>query len=651
MVTRVKRKVSSIEWRRAGSAAAAALSLSLAGDSAHATDAGASASIPSPKVNQVGYLPAGPKTLHVTTSSAALAGGPVSILNPAGQVVWSGSLSASAIDDSLSTGESVLSANFSTFTVAGTYVASAGGAQSAPFAVGPAVYNSLYRDSLRAFYLIRCGVAIDDAETGIQHSACHLQDALLLDAGTQLELTGGWHNAGDFGKWTHEAAISTSLMMWLAELDPNGVTQISAGTPESGNGVSDLLNEARWGLTWLLKMLQADGSVLHKVDTQPYFAWGLPPQDDPYTRHAGFASTIDAADFTAVMLQAARVFRNVDAAFSAQCASAASLSWSWVQENPSIAETDIYYPDPDPSQEVLWATGEMLRATHDAQVSAAWSTRSVAVAPAAIAWPTPQVLGYAAVALDPAGDPTTVASASAALQAFASSLSPLAGATGYGVVTQPADYFWGSNETLLGTISSLLFAYATTQNADYRDLALAQLGWLLGDNALNRSFVTAHGTNPVMHPYHWTYHALGEIMPGWPSGGPNEYDAGVDAPLLAVIDEGTPPAKCYVDEGDALGSWASNEGEIVENAELLFATGYFTGAADISDAGADVGVDAGAAEAGAPATSSGGGCGCVLAGAGNETRSSGLVVVSIVAIMAIWTRLRTRPVGMSRRRS
>jgi endoglucanase len=594
------------------------------------------APLAAPKVNQVGYLPSASKTLHVTESDAAAPGAPVTVVDSTtGQTVWSGALSSSAIDDTASTGESVLSADLSSLSTPGTYVAVVGGMKSPSFSVAPSAYNALYRDALRTFYLIRCGVAIDDAETGIQHPACHTHDAILRDAGTTLDLTGGWHNAGDFGKWTHEAAISTSLLLWLAELNPGDVLQISVATPESGDGVPDLLNEARWGLTWLLKMQQTDGSVLHKVDTQPNFAWGVPPQSDPYTRMAGFASTVDAADFTAVMLQAARVFQKVDSAFAGQCAKAANASWAWVQANESVPETDPYYPDADPSQEILWATGEMLRATHDPKVAATWTTASQNLPPGGISWLTPQPLGYVAVALDPAGDPGVANAATQELKAYASSLASLAAATGYGVITQPSGYYWESNEALLGETAVLLFEAAIVSDDPSRQLALAQLGWLLGDNALNKSFVTGYGASSVLHPYHWTYHALNRLMPGWASGGPNEYDAGVDTPLLEVIDQGTPPAECYVDEGDGVGSWASNEGEILLSAELVFATGSFASAAGLRDADAGVNgeVSDGAVDAGTgTAQGGGGGCGCSAAGSRGSNWMVGVCFVAVVAL-------------------
>jgi endoglucanase len=557
-----------------------------------------------PKVNQLGYLPSGDKTFHVTVGAPAQPGGPFSILDATtGRAVMNGTLSATAVDDTAVSGESVLVGDFSTLAATGRYLVSVDGTQSPPFDVGGDIYTSLFRDAIRAFYIIRCGIAINDAETGIQHPACHTADAVLrTDPSKSLDLTGGWHNAGDFGKWTHEAAISASYMMWLYELNASGVGSLDTGIPESGDGVPDVLDEARWGLTWLLKMQQTDGSVMHKVDTEPNFAWGLSPDEDPNLRSAGLASTIDAADFAAVMAQASRVFKSIDPAFSTSCLTAAQNAWAWTETNPDVGETDIYYTDPDPSQEVTWALGEMVRATHDSTLMQRFAAEVQTGTLTPLSWMTPELFGYVAVAMDPQADVSLHASVVSKITSLCDGLAATAGSTGYGVATTGAQYYWESNEDLLHRAAALIFGFAATGNDAYRRLALRQLDWLLGDNSLNRSFVTGHGSNPVVHPYHWTAYALGKLMPGWGGGGPNQYTSGADLPLIGLIDEGTPPAKCYLDLGNAAGSYASNEGETSENAALAFTTGMFV--AREGDAGVD---------AGNPVSEPGsGGCSCEL---------------------------------------
>ena len=96
---------------------------------------------------------------------------------------------------------------------------------------------------------------------------------------------------------------------------------------------------------------------------------------------------------------------------------------------------------------------------------------------------------------------------------------------------------------------------------------------MLGNNAAHHSFVTVFGTNPVLHPYHWIYQDYGIAIPGWAVLGPKCYPDGVDPALKALQEQGTAPARCYVDLCSKEGSWASNEGEISEEAALVFVTG------------------------------------------------------------------------------
>jgi len=65
-------------------------------------------------------------------------------------------------------------------------------------------------------------------------------------------------------------------------------------------------------------------------------------------------------------------------------------------------------------------------------------------------------------------------------------------------------------------------------------------------------------------------------MPGWVGGGANQYTNGADPALINLINQSTPPAKCFFD-GPGTTSWASNEGETSENAALVFDAGFLTG--------------------------------------------------------------------------
>ncbi|NTV52063.1 MAG: hypothetical protein HGA76_03495 [Candidatus Firestonebacteria bacterium] len=527
-----------------------------------------------PKTNQLGYLPNAEKTFSVV-ASAVHAGETFAIVDAAGNTAYSGQIPEAPLNNFPETGESIFRGDFSALQTPGTYAVFLKGKPSHVFSIRENCYLPLFQDALRAFSLIRCGTAVSDIAAGWQHAACHLQDAPLRTRSEQKQdFTGGWHNACDYGKWCHMHAITLAYFLWLYELTP-------AAEPR---GQNMLLAEAVWGLRFLLKMQYPDGSVYHKVDSEPAFCFGTPPDQDKLLRQAGFQgaaqpqnpSAIDAGTFTAVMAQASRVFADYDPALARECRRAAFKTWAWMQHHPPTGQNDPYYTDTDYWQEIFWAQAEMFRLTGDAKLETMLE-KTVEENPLQnLSWQTPQAFGYLSLWQYQNTDGALKAKIKAAVQTDCDALLKTAHQSGYGVALRPDQYYWESNETVLHQANILLFGYLMTGTPDYRTTALQQLDYLLGLNALDQSFITGHGSRQVRQPYHWTYAAYGEILPGWVSGGPNSNTVGADAALRTLIGLGTPPAKCYLDMCEDAGSYASNEGEITANAALVFLTGFIS---------------------------------------------------------------------------
>jgi endoglucanase len=541
--------------------------------------------IPEPKVNQLGYLP-DEKKYFCVVSDVASAGDTFHILDSSNVTVFSGTISGTPVNDTASTGENVWRVDFSGLNIPGNYTVKINNKVSYQFKVEDDVYNNLFKDALRCFYLIRCGLAENDPVTGINRPACHLNDAKIRAGSGSIDATGGWHNACDKGKFVNETAISIASMLWLYELRGDVLKDLNNNIPESGNGISDLLNEARWGLNWLLKMLRTDGTVYHKADSEPnlYYCPDMAPDMDPFDnlRFVEFQkndepqtpSTIDAADFAGVMSQAARVFKNIDSSFAAVCLSAAQKSWTWVSTHTNIGQSDPYYPDPAAWEEYLWAKGEMARTLNSGALRSEFSANIDTASLTSAGWGEPQLFGYQALYYDSNTDAALKNKIKSKFVTLCNSIVTISENTGYGVALRSWEYWWESNEYTMNRGNFLLFGYNMTGDVTYRDAALRQLHYMLGLNSLNKSFVMSHGSNPMMHPYHWIYNVYGKSIPGWTAGGANCY--GGDVFLSELISAGTPKAKCYSDRSECgLGSWASNEGETCENAALLFLSGYF----------------------------------------------------------------------------
>lgn len=537
-----------------------------------------------PKVNQLGYLPNAKKFFTVVTNTASVSDTFV-IIDVSGNTAHSGIITLPAFDDRLSTGEGVFAVDFSALTVQGNYRVRVNGRQSHLFLVSSGTYDGAFKDALRTFYINRCGAALNDSINGFSHAACHLNDAKKRDnPAVSADFKGGWHNAGDFGKWTHMHAISTAYMLWLYELKKINMNAVlNNNIPESSNTISDILDEAKYGLDFLMKMLNSDGSVYHKVDTQPDFAWGTKPEFDTLERYASFQSkdltqtpsTVDNAVFAAVMAQASRVYLETNPSFAASCRAAALSAWNYITTHPYAAQTDIYYTDPDYQQELKWAQSEIYRLNHDAAAGTALNSVLNAASPSDLGWMTPDFFAYFTIAMDESAQSLLRDTARGKIETYADSAAAQVSNSGYKVTMGTGDYYWGSNENAMHKANCLLMAYSALGKTQYLDTALSQLGYILGNNSLNKSFVTKHGDDYASQPYHWSWYNYGVLIPGWPSGGPNNHTGGADPLLVTLINKGTPPAKCWIDAAVSNGSWASNEGQTTETAAYMFLTGFF----------------------------------------------------------------------------
>jgi endoglucanase len=136
---------------------------------------------------------------------------------------------------------------------------------------------------MRGFYGQRCGTAVDLGPEfpGYSHPACHLHGEFHISSGASgpRDNIGGWHDAGDYGRYMVNSGISTGTLLWALELFKKKLKDISLKIPESGNGTPDILNEARWNLEWMLKMQDDDGGVWHKQTSETFPAF-IAPQDD-----------------------------------------------------------------------------------------------------------------------------------------------------------------------------------------------------------------------------------------------------------------------------------------------------------------------------------------------------------------------------------
>ncbi len=488
---------------------------------------------PAIRVDQLGYRPGETKLALVAAAPAAFAVREAAT----GRIVFEGPAAALGPRDPAS-GDRITALDFTALTIPGEYVVTAPGVTaSPPFRVDNAVYANALRTVLRTFTYQRCGTAIQDGSP-FAHPACHLTDAREWGpSGARRDVTGGWHDAGDYGKYVPAAGITLWHLAVVHDLaQPPG-----------------LLDEMRWELDWLLRMQREDGGVHHKVGPARWTADRAPHQDHE-PRYLFGVSSVATATLAATGARAARLYAARDRGYAARLLGSAVDAWRWLERHPDIVPAGGFsnpsgveggaYDDDDDRDERFWAAAELWRATGDARYRAAalgsfdrWPPFDY---PAS--WRRVQNLAYLTLLED--GSPLD-AGARRRLQATlaerAGWVTNAVNQGGYRVALTLKDYYWGSNGLALERAVQLFAAFRETGRRAFRDAALDQLHYVLGRNALGKSFVTGLGTDPVRRPYHQPAiaHPARLVVPGLLVGGPNAQREGLVVPF---------PAQAYRDD-------------------------------------------------------------------------------------------------------
>ena len=215
---------------------------------------------------------------------------------------------------------------------------------SYPFEIRSDIYTPVLKAAFKTFYLQRAGFEkrAPYAPTGYSDRASHLKrnqdgEARLFlrkqDASTMRDLRGGWFDAGDYNQYTSwTAEYITSLLNSYIE-NPNVWTD-DFGIPESGNGVPDILDEVKWGLDWLERMQNPDGSMLSILGRDS----ASPPSASRGPSYYGPANSSATVASAGAFALAAKVYgaqsrtRNVAANYDRR----ARRAWNWAEKYPRV---------------------------------------------------------------------------------------------------------------------------------------------------------------------------------------------------------------------------------------------------------------------------------------------------------------------------
>lgn len=402
------------------------------------------------------------------------------------------------------------------------------GEKSTVFPVNNHVYNDPFRVSMLGFYLWRCGTAVRAAynETVFAHPACHLEDGYedyIGNKGYQRDGVGGWHDAGDYGKYIVNTGITLGILFMAWEHFQPAIEHISF-IPESKKDMPEFLQELKWEMDWVLKMQYPDGSgkVSHKL-TRTHFSPFIMPELDNEKRYFTEWSSAATASFVAMTATASRIFARYDPAFSKKCLEAARLSYDFLKQHP--AEKPFIQGDfqtggyqTNDADDKLWAAAEIWNATGERTFLDDFEKRIVQMnykVEENWDWGNVSNLGVFSYLLSDKKGKNKIIEQKLRQNTIKIADEIVAKST-KDVYRRPFErYYWGCNGTVARLTVNLFVADKLQPDKKYKNTGYDVVGHLFGRNFYNRSYVTGLGSNPPMNP-HDRRSGADDIVNPWP---------------------------------------------------------------------------------------------------------------------------------------
>jgi len=312
--------------------------------------------------------------------------------------------------------QNVLEADFSDFTTPGEYQLQVPGlGTSMPFLIDEGIAMGFARTYALGMYHQRCGAANELPFTRFVHDACHTAPAqvpvqsdprfaftwatiagyarspssdnppqtapLLTSEASQLypfvrrgpiDVSGGHHDAGDYSKYTINSAELIHYLVFAVDSIPGVAGMDNLGLPESGDGISDILQEAKWEADYLAKLQDTDGGFYFLVYPQDreYESNVLPEHGDPQVVWPKNTSATAAAVAALAQCASSPQFRRHYPADAARYLRQAKLGWRFLMRaiarygHAGAYQKITFYGDHyTHDDELAWAACELFLAT------------------------------------------------------------------------------------------------------------------------------------------------------------------------------------------------------------------------------------------------------------------------------------------------
>ncbi|MCB0570615.1 MAG: glycoside hydrolase family 9 protein, partial [Phaeodactylibacter sp.] len=558
--------------------------------------------------NLLGYLPEEGK-VAIAFSEAAVRGGFELVEEGSGRVVFSGRLSPSPAKG-WGRFSYYYDLDFSPYTVPGRYYLRLPGldSRSNAFRIGLQAYGQPQEDALAFMRQQRCGY------NPFLDRVCHQRDGRSfygpMPDSTYVDLSGGWHDAGDQLKYLLTSSNATARLIHAYLLEPGKFSDhYNALGQEGANGIADVLDEARWGLDWIHKMHPAPGQLFHQVaDDRDHRGWKWPDQDP--SDYGWGANSYRAAYFAdgrpqglqayksqatgianlagrsaAAMALGYRVWKEQlrDDAYAARCLKAARELYEMGRQQEGYQQGNSYgapyrYTEDTWADDMEWGAAELYAATGETHYLD--EARQYARQAAAVSWmPYDTADHYRYYPFVNAGHFALFPHVDKAFQDtlagyYREGITHCLKRAGGNPFQVGVPFIWCSNNLACALATQILFYEKMTNDRQFHGLLLAQCDWLLGRNPWGTSMFTgipADGEYPLdVHTS--VYVKTGQVAPGGLVDGPvykkvHDKQLGI---VLAHPDEFAHLQNSYLVYQDDIGDYATNEPTMDGTADAVY---------------------------------------------------------------------------------
>lgn len=531
------------------------------------------------KINQSGYLTSGSKYAIVScfAGAANLKNGKtfnVYSTKDSKTPVYTGKLELLSENDSKVSGEQVLLADFSSLKKAGSYYIKISRVnKSETFRISKTAYDEVLTASLGYYYYQRQGIELTEDLAGIfarqdlhpSDSKAILSSAKNTKNAATYDVSGGWYDAGDFGKYLTAGATAVSDLLLTYELFPELFADGQLSIPEAGNKVPDILDEVKYELDFFLKMQAKSGGFYDYV----------PSTDPNKQRYIEGISTAATADATAALAHAYIVFKDIPALKSTAKTylAAAKKGWAYLEKNTAVKTVSGPYANYGDKAERFWAAATLFRATGDrkyekyvlesyqlSENTAAFGRDSMSYSVNSMS-----LVSYFNYAMCENPDADFMSFFQAKYDGWRTHKVQVFDENPWNNALNDWAYYWGSNAVTLLISNAIyvgdrIFGYDL---AKAKEIAQGSVNYVLGVNPLAFSYVSGIGKNSVKNAFSGIFSVDGidEMPSGYMAGGANQYESRLMSSFVA---------KCYLDSN---GEWTTNEHTIYWNSALIMSLG------------------------------------------------------------------------------